>query len=86
MKTQPIIKNENIKAIYRAVCRNKAISRAGIARDLGLSKPTVSLLVDELIREGFLRSSTPPGFATRGNMCPGPDAGLSASFRGKGSI
>ena len=61
MKTQPIIKNENIKAIYRAVCRNKAISRAGIARDLGLSKPTVSLLVDELIREGFLDESSDPG-------------------------
>ena len=51
MKTQPIIKNENMKAIYRAVCRNRAVSRARLARDLGLSKPTVSLLVDELIRE-----------------------------------
>ena len=60
MKTQPIIKNENMKAIYRAVCRDKAVSRAHLARDLGLSKPTVSLLVDELIREGFLSESSKP--------------------------
>ena len=51
MKTQPIIKNDNLKAIYRAVCRNKAISRARLAKELGLSKPTISLLADELIRE-----------------------------------
>ena len=49
MKTQPIIKNDNLKAIYRAVCRNKAISRARLAKELGLSKPTISLLADELI-------------------------------------
>ena len=61
MKTQPIIKNENMKAIYRSVCRNKSISRARLARDLGLSKPTVSLLVDELIREGFLSESSEQG-------------------------
>ena len=57
MKTQPIIKNDNLKAIYRTVCRNKAISRASLAKELDLSKPTISLLVDELIRERFLRES-----------------------------
>ena len=61
MKTQPIIKNDNLKAIYRAVCRNKAISRARLAKELGLSKPTISLLVDELIREKFLRESSDAG-------------------------
>ena len=61
MKTQPIIKNDNLKAIYRAVCRNKAISRARLAKELGLSKPTISLLVDELIRERFLRESSDAG-------------------------
>ena len=80
MKTQPIIKNENMKAIYRAVCRNKAISRAKLARDLGLSKPTVSLLVDELIREGFLDESSEPGEHTprtgRRPVCLVPKEGV----------
>jgi len=61
MKTQPIIKNDNLKAIYRTVCRNKSISRARLAKELGLSKPTISLLVDELIRERFLRESSDAG-------------------------
>ena len=61
MKTQPIIKNDNLKAIYRAVCRNKAISRARLAKELGLSKPTISLLADELIRGKFIRESSDSG-------------------------
>lgn len=61
MKTQPIIKNENLKAIYRTICRNRFASRAGVARELGLSKPTVSLLTEELIRGGFICESSEPG-------------------------
>ena len=64
MKTQPIIKNENLKAVYQAVCRRGAISRAGLSRALRLSKPTISLLVEELIREGFLIESADPGEQT----------------------
>ena len=61
MKTQPIIKNENLKAIYRTICRNRFASRAGVARELGLSKPTVSLLTEELIRGGFICESSESG-------------------------
>ena len=64
MKTQPIIKNENLKAVYQTVCRRGAISRAGLSRALRLSKPTISLLVEELIREGFLIESADPGEQT----------------------
>ena len=61
MKTQPIIKNENLKAVYQAVCRSGAISRAALAKKLRLSKPTISILADELIKGGFLRESADPG-------------------------
>lgn len=51
---QSIIKNENLRNIYDCVSRADGISRAEIARMLGLSKPTVSALVDELISDGLI--------------------------------
>ena len=60
MKTQPIIKNENLKAVYRTICRYRTISRARIARELELSKPTISLLTEELIRGKFIIESADP--------------------------
>ena len=51
---QYVIKNNNLKKIYECVCTGTEVSRAGIAKQLSLSKTTVSALTEELIREGFV--------------------------------
>ncbi|MCC7449838.1 MAG: ROK family transcriptional regulator [Anaerolineae bacterium] len=48
------LKRENRQLLLRAVYTGLASSRAELAQEIGLSKPTVSDLIGELIREGFL--------------------------------
>ena len=52
--TQQIIRSENLRRIYHLIDRNANISRANLAGITSLSKTTVSSLVDELIRGGYV--------------------------------
>ena len=52
--TQQIIRSENLRRIYHLIDRNANISRASLAGITSLSKTTVSSLVDELIRGGYV--------------------------------
>ncbi|WP_029423142.1 ROK family transcriptional regulator [Alicyclobacillus macrosporangiidus] len=48
------LKSENKAALLRHVYRNGVSSKPDISKSLGISKPTVSALVDELVEEGYL--------------------------------
>jgi len=49
------LQNEiNKSIVFNYLRENKSISRAKVARDLKVSAPTVSKIVDELIREGYI--------------------------------
>lgn len=50
-----LVKEVNKRLIFQLIRRERAISRADIARSLGLSPTTVSALIDELAEEGFVR-------------------------------
>lgn len=51
---QQVIKQNNLKRIYTLVAANEGISRASLASFTGLSKTTVSSLVECLIHQGLL--------------------------------
>lgn len=51
---QSLIREINRMALVRAVARAPGLSRAELAKDTGLTKSTVSLLVQDLIDEGWL--------------------------------
>lgn len=51
---QHAIRQNNLKRIYSLVAANEGISRASLAALTGLSKTTVSDLVESLIHQGFL--------------------------------
>lgn len=51
---QQVIKNNNLKQIFSIVSDNKGISRARLASITGLSKSTISVLVEELLEQGYL--------------------------------
>lgn len=51
---QQLIKTTNLKRIYQIVRQQQLISRAGISQLTGLSKTTISALVDELIATKYL--------------------------------
>lgn len=51
---QQYIKNNNIKKIYSLLRENPGTSRAVLAKTAGLSKTTVSTLIDELIQRGYV--------------------------------
>ena len=53
--TPDMTKVVNKRIVLEHLLRHSPTSRADIARDLQLSKPTVSLIVSELVREGFAR-------------------------------
>lgn len=50
---QQYIKNTNMKQLYQLLKENDGASRAFLAKKTGLSKTTVSSLVDELIQKDF---------------------------------
>lgn len=50
-----LVKEVNRRLIFQFIRREHAVSRADIARSLGLSPTTVSALIDELSTEGFVR-------------------------------
>lgn len=51
---QQLLKQINRMALVRQLCAKPALSRADLAETLGLTKSTVSLLVRELMDEGWL--------------------------------
>lgn len=61
---QQVIKNNNLKMIYRYIQQESGISRAQLAKLSGLSKTTVSSLVDELISRRFIQDTGTLGDAT----------------------
>ncbi len=52
--SQQLLKIINRMALVRHLCANPGLSRADLAGAVGLTKSTVSLLVRELIGEGWL--------------------------------
>ena len=54
---QQLLKQLNRMALVRQVSAHPGLSRAALAERLGLTKSTVSLLVRELIAEGWLRET-----------------------------
>ena len=52
--SQQLLKVINRMALVRHLCANPGLSRADLAGAVGLTKSTVSLLVRELIQEGWL--------------------------------
>jgi transcriptional regulator of PTS gene len=54
---QQIIKNNNLKALYHFIQQEPGVSRAQLAKMSGLSKTTVSTLVDELIERKFIQDT-----------------------------
>lgn len=54
---QQIIKNSNLKTLYHFIHQTPGISRAQLAKLSGLSKTTVSSLVDELIERKFIQDT-----------------------------
>jgi predicted NBD/HSP70 family sugar kinase len=54
---QQLLKGINRMSLVRHLCSNPGLSRADLAAAVGLTKSTVSLLVRELIAEGWLAES-----------------------------
>ena len=54
---QQLLKQINRMALVRKLCERPELSRADLAETIGLTKSTVSLLVRELVDEGWLRES-----------------------------
>lgn len=54
MLNQQVIKENNLKQIFSMIADHKGISRARLAAATGLSKSTVSVLVEELLEQGYL--------------------------------
>ena len=54
---QQLIKNNNLKTLYRYIHQTPGVSRAQLAELSGLSKTTVSSLVDELIERKFVQDT-----------------------------
>ena len=54
---QQIIKNNNLKTLYHYIHQEPGISRAQLAKLSGLSKTTVSSLVDEMIDRKFIQDT-----------------------------
>ncbi len=52
--SQKLIKESNLSLIFRLIDRYAPLSRANIAQKTGLSPTTVSSLVDELIKNGYV--------------------------------
>lgn len=56
---QILVKQINKSIVLNTIRKEEVISRAGIAGFTGLNKSTVSLLVDELIKEGLVKEIGP---------------------------
>ena len=57
--TPPLLKRLNERTVLEAIRDGAPISRAEIARRVGISKPTVSLALDSLLAAGLVREAAP---------------------------
>jgi predicted NBD/HSP70 family sugar kinase len=73
--TPTVMRRTNATLVLQAVRDHGPLSRAGLARLTGLSKPTVNAIVSRLCARGYLREGGSPGKQER----PGPRA-TSLSF------
>lgn len=64
--SQQLIKEANIRRIFKLVSNNKGISRAELANRTGLSPTTVSSLAEELIKEGMIVEAGTADLTTSG--------------------
>lgn len=53
------VKEANVREVLRCLKEDERISRAGISRATGLSRPTVSTLVYKLLEEGYILEGGP---------------------------
>ena len=77
--TPPLLKRLNERAVLEAIRSGAPISRAEIARQTGISKPTVSLALRALLGQGVVRETEPsPGRPHYGAVFfePVPEAAL----------
>ena len=54
---QSLLREINLMAIARAVQRQPGLSRADLAKETGLTKSTIGLLVQDLVEKGWLLES-----------------------------
>lgn len=80
--TPTVMRQTNALSVLRAIRRRAPVSRAEVARETGLSKPTVNAIVGDLIAKGYARE-TEPGPSNR--MRPGPQANV-LSFNAKAGL
>jgi predicted NBD/HSP70 family sugar kinase len=64
MATSSYLRRMNQRRIIESVVRMGRVSRAELARAAGMSQPTVSRIVDDLLTHGILMQSDPSDFAT----------------------
>ncbi len=56
-KSQQDVKYGHMKRVYQLIQNNQGISRAALAKQMGLSKTTISTLVDELLERHFIQDT-----------------------------
>lgn len=59
--TPPLLKDLNERTVLETIRAAPPISRAEISRRVGISKPTVSLALQSLLRAGLVREADPDG-------------------------
>src|SRR4051794_26067080 len=77
--TPPLLKQLNARTVLDTVRAHAPISRAEISRQVGISKPTVSLALQSLVESGLVREAQPQeGRPSYGAIYfePVPDAAL----------
>jgi predicted NBD/HSP70 family sugar kinase len=77
--TPPLLKDLNERTVLEAIRASAPISRAEISRQVGISKPTVSLALQSLLAAGLVREAEPDGSGPRYGATffePEPEAAL----------
>src|SRR5262245_1326182 len=76
--TPPLLRRLNERAVLETVREGAPISRAEISRRAGISKPTVSLALQSLLRAGLVREAEAPEGPSYGAVYfePVPEAAL----------
>ena len=64
--SQQLIKETNIRRVFKHVSINDGISRAELATRLGLSPTTISSLAEELISDGLVKEAGTGELSTSG--------------------
>ena len=64
--SQQAIKETNARSLFRIISENENISRTSLVKASGLSPATVSVIINEMIRNGFIRQTGEEKSATAG--------------------